>query len=66
MTEFSKNFQKAYVWPNLPISGKIQIFPKNWAPSLFSPHDSLTPCTISKKIMSGFQEKCITNGQIDG
>ena len=59
MTEFSKNFQKACVWPILSISGKIQIFLQNWAPSLFSPYDSLTSCTISKKIMIEFRKKSV-------
>ena len=49
MTEFPKNLKKTYFWSILPISGKIQIFTKTWAASLFSPYGSLTSCTVSRK-----------------
>ena len=38
-----------------------RVFPKNLALSLLSLSEPLTSCKISKKLMSQFQEKCITH-----
>ena len=61
MTKFFKKIKKSYFW--FIFCGKDII--KNPALAYTTPHEPLTPCWISKKLMSQLQKNFGLKGQTD-
>ena len=65
MTQFCAKVQKPYFWALFPHFSENESFPEKSALSLLSLYEPLTSCKISKKLMSQFQEKSITDARTD-